>query len=111
MEVPKSCLLDANQDPVIGAWTTASLRQAQVLNPAPTDENDTTVRGGAWTQVSRLGNPLVNELVIGLPDKNRFNASAPADDAQFLDYVTNPTLPVLLNTPFRQRSKEARRSP
>jgi hypothetical protein len=44
--------------------------------------------------------PLVNELVIGLPDKDRFNASQPKDDAQFADYVTNPSLPVLLQALF-----------
>jgi len=44
--------------------------------------------------------PLVNELVIGLPDKDKFNASRPIDDGQFLHYVTNPFLPVLLNTEF-----------
>jgi hypothetical protein len=44
--------------------------------------------------------PLVNELVIGLPDKDRFNASAPKDDGQFADYVTNPSLPVLLQALF-----------
>jgi hypothetical protein len=58
------------------------------------------LRGGAWVQVSRLGAPLVNELVIGLPDKDRFNASRPKDDAQFADYVTNPSLPILLQTLF-----------
>ena len=42
--------------------------------------------------VSRLGMPLVNEVVIPLRDKDRFNASEPADDAQFLDYVQNPEL-------------------
>ena len=52
-------------------------------------------------QVSRLGMPLVNELVIGLPDKDKFNASHPKDDAQFLKYVTNPSLPVLLNVLFK----------
>ena len=45
--------------------------------------------------------PLVNELVIGLPDKDRFNASEPKDDAQFATYVTNPTLPALLDVLFR----------
>jgi Domain of unknown function (DUF4331) len=44
--------------------------------------------------------PLVNELVIGLADKDKFNASHPEGDAQFLTYVTNPTLPVLLHTLF-----------
>jgi hypothetical protein len=40
--------------------------------------------------------PLVNEVVIGLPDKHRFNSSRPQDDGQVADYVTDPTLPVLL---------------
>ena len=44
--------------------------------------------------------PLVNELVIGLPDKDKFNDSLPNDDAQFLNYVTNPSLPVLLHALF-----------
>ena len=40
--------------------------------------------------------PLVNEVVIGLHDKDKFNGSKPKDDGQFADYVTNPTLPALL---------------
>ena len=59
-----------------------------------------SVEGGAWAQVSRLGAPLVNEVVIGLPDKDLFNASQPKGDGQFADYVTNPSLPVLLQTLF-----------
>lgn len=101
LEVPTGCL--TKKDPVIGAWTTASLRQGTVLSPEP-DRGDAgdgvRIHGGAWTQVSRLGMPLVNEVIIGLPDKNRFNGSNPAHDAQFLTYVTNPTLPVLLNALF-----------
>jgi hypothetical protein len=111
LEVPAACLTAAG-DPVIGGWTTASIRQASVINPAPqssksvgsvgaaTSPTGASVNGGAWTQVSRLGMPLVNEVVIGLPDKDRFNASQPKDDAQFADYVTNPSLPVLLQTLF-----------
>ena len=44
--------------------------------------------------------PLVNEVIIGLPDKNKFNSSQPVNDGQFIDYVTNPSLPVLLNALF-----------
>ncbi|HEY1725865.1 MAG TPA: DUF4331 domain-containing protein [Steroidobacteraceae bacterium] len=111
LELPAACLTAGN-DPVIGGWTTASLRQAAVLNPAPQSSKSVAsvgavssptgaaVQGGAWSQVSRLGMPLVNELVVGLPDKDRWNASAPKDDAQFADYVTNPSLPVLLQTLF-----------
>ncbi len=100
LEVPKSCLVASAADPVIGAWTTASLPKARVLNPKPSGENNAARNSGGFTQVSRLGAPLVNELVIGLPDKDRFNASQPAGDGQFLHYVTNPTLPVLLNVLF-----------
>ena len=96
MEVHKSCLTKGTET-VIGGWTTASLRQGSLLNPNPKKGHQTTgVAGGAWTQVSRLGMPLVNEVVIGLPDKDRFNSSKPKDDGQFADYVTNPTLPALL---------------
>jgi Domain of unknown function (DUF4331) len=96
IEIHRDCLT-AGTDPVIGAWTTASLRQARLLSGAPAAGLQTSEKaGGAWVQVSRLGNPLVNEVVIGLKDKDRFNASKPSGDGQFLDYVTNPTLPALL---------------
>jgi hypothetical protein len=96
LEVHKSCLTQGSE-PVIGAWTTASLRQGELLNPTPPQGLEASAKvGGAWTQVSRLGMPLVNEVVIGLPDKDKFNASKPKDDAQFADYVTNPTLPALI---------------
>ncbi len=96
LEVPTACLV-AGSDPVIGGWTTASLRQGQLLRNVPrTGYQTSAIVGGAWTQVSRLGNPLVNEVVIGLPDKDKFNGSQPKDDGQFATYVTNPTLPALI---------------
>jgi len=88
LEVPINCVVKGGEA-VIGGWTTASVRDPR--NPAST---------AAYQQVSRLGMPLVNELVIGLPDKDNFNASHPSDDGQFLTYVTNPSLPVLLNALF-----------
>ena len=111
LEIPIACLTSGS-DPVIGGWTTASIRQATVHNSEPesdksvasvgakTSPTGPAVSGGAWVQVSRLGAPLVNEVVIGLPDKDRFNGSKPKDDAQFADYVTNPSLPVLLQALF-----------
>lgn len=81
LELPKSCL--TNGSPVIAGWTTASQYQSNNL-----------------VQVSRLGQPLVNEVVIGLKDKDTFNASQPKDDAQFANYVTNPTLPALIQLLF-----------
>jgi hypothetical protein len=111
LEIPAHCLTNGS-DPVIGAYTTASLRQASVLNPVPqsahsvasvgpvTSATGPELAGGAWSQVSRLGMPLVNELVIGLPDKDRWNTTTPVQDAEFADYVTNPSLPVLLQALF-----------
>ena len=103
LEVHRDCLTGGDGNTVIGAWTTASKRQVGVLDPDPTSGTvgDASVEAGAWTQVSRLGSPLVNEVVIGLGDKDRFNASEPADDAQFAAYVTHPTLPFLIGALFR----------
>ncbi|KQV86964.1 DUF4331 domain-containing protein [Pelomonas sp. Root1237] len=96
LEVHKDCLKSATDD-VIGGWTTASLRQGRLLDPKPGSGHQASEKaGGAWVQVSRLGMPLVNEVVIGLKDKDKFNSSKPKDDGQFADYVTNPTLPALL---------------
>ena len=95
LEIHRSCLTSG--DDVIGGWTSASLRQARLIDGKPGSGHQASERaGGAWTQVSRLGMPLVNEVVIGLKDKDRFNASKPSGDAQFADYVTHPTLPALL---------------
>ena len=88
VELPISCVAGAS-GPVIGGYTTASIITGPNWNSP-----------GEIVQVSRLGMPLVNELVIGLPDKDKFNRSSPANDAQFLNYVTNPSLPVLLNALF-----------
>ncbi len=98
LEVPTACLVTAT-NPIIGGWTTASVRQGQLIaSPPKSGYQTTTLNGGAWAQVSRLGMPLVNELVIGLKDKDKFNSSKPKDDGQFATYVTNPTLPALIQT-------------
>lgn len=99
VELPLSCLTELGNG-VIGAWTTASLPQARLLDPVPSYDA-TTVDGGAYVQVSRLSNPLVNEVVIGLKDKDLFNAVEPTQDGAVATYVTNPTLPALLDLLFR----------
>ena len=101
LEVPIACLT-AGSEPVIGAYTSASLRQGRILNGSPgSGLNKVTRSGGAWTQVSRLGMPLVNEVIIGIDDKDKFNASTPkSDPANFADYVTNPVLPALIESLF-----------
>ncbi|MBC8119532.1 MAG: DUF4331 domain-containing protein [Burkholderiaceae bacterium] len=99
LELPIACLVAS--DPVIGAFTTSSLRQGRLLDPSPgTSINGVVRSGGAWTQISRVGMPLVNEVVIGLDDKDKFNASKPRNDAQFAQYVTNPTVPALVQSLF-----------
>jgi hypothetical protein len=95
LEIPKDCLTGAGNG-TIGAWTTASLRQATLLNRNATLDKP-EVALGPWTQVSRLGNFLVNELFIGFPDKDKFNGSEPKDDAQFADYVTHPVFPAIVD--------------
>jgi hypothetical protein len=81
LQVPKQALQQrATRDPVIGVWSTTSKKAAN----------------GSYVQVSRLGNPLVNEVVIPLKDKDVFNASEPAGDGQFLEYVVEPELPELI---------------
>ncbi|MFC9061136.1 DUF4331 domain-containing protein, partial [Streptomyces sp. NPDC057074] len=80
LQVPTDMIVESAEQPVVGIWSTTRRENAQ----------------GEFTQVSRLGNPLVNEVVNPLKDKDTFNASAPADDAQFLQNVTNPELPKLI---------------
>ena len=99
LELPKSCLA-GNGNGVIGGWTTASVPRTRIAN-APVGKAGPETTSGPWVQVSRLSNPLVNEVVIGLPDKDAFNASEPRNDGQFATYVTNPTLPVLVDVLFR----------
>ncbi len=99
LEVPIPFLVEA--EPVIGGWTSASLPAPQGL--ALVDAVPEAAAQG-FVQVSRLGSPLVNEVVIGLKDKDRFNAGEPQRDARFLDYVTNPTVPALLEVLFGVRA-------
>ena len=99
VEVPAACLT-GNGNGVIGVWTTSSQRSMQTIADDASYEEPVEYRG-EFRQVSRLGMPLVNEVVIGLPDKNRFNASEPTEDGQFATYVTNPTLPAILDLLFR----------
>ncbi len=74
---------DANA--VIGAWTTAYRRATRVLK-----QDGTLSENGDWVQISRLGHPLVNELIVPLGAKDLWNSSKPEDDKQFLAGVTDP---------------------
>ena len=91
IQVPVSAVTRSGH-PTIGIWTTAS-RQRVTLWDADRGEN---VNSGPFRQVSRLGNPLINEVIIALGDKDRWNSLPPADDKQFAHYVTQPGLAALL---------------
>jgi hypothetical protein len=77
---------------VIGVWTTASRQTASVLGRT----HDETTWAGPWSQVSRLGNPLINEVIIGIGDKDNWNTQSPANDSQFENYYSSPVLGALL---------------
>jgi hypothetical protein len=76
---------------VVGVWASTERRKLQV-----TDNGDEDGKGD-YVQVSRLGNPLVNEVVIPLGKKDQFNRTKPADDGQYADFVLNPELARLIN--------------
>jgi Domain of unknown function (DUF4331) len=81
-----------NPEAVLGIWGGASRRKVQVR-----DENGNGTRGsGPWVQVSRLGNPLFNEVIVPVGDKDRWNALDPSDDDDFEKYVNQPELAKLL---------------
>jgi hypothetical protein len=92
VQVPIS-MLKGPKDSIIGVRTTSYRQSTSVLRPVgnPNSQlNDPRSTKGPWVQLSRLDMPLVNELVIPLKDKNRFNGSQPRFDGQFLKYVRNP---------------------
>jgi hypothetical protein len=100
LEVPIACLVESADQPIIGGWQTASLPRVRTLKDRGGRNLNATNEVGDFVQVSRLSMPLVNEAVIGLKDKDRFNASEPGDDAQFLQYVATPTLPEIIEILF-----------
>ncbi len=83
-------ILDPNF--VIGVWASASRQQVKTLNA-----NGTASYSGSYVQVSRLGMPLVNEAIIGLQDKDYWNASNPAGDNVYEHYFQNPELALYMD--------------
>jgi len=77
----------------VGVWTTASRRKARVLTSAGGAGTET----GPYVQVSRLGNPLFNEVLVPLAQKDQWNASQPSGDSAYASGVANPELASLLN--------------
>ena len=98
LQVPQSELAkggNAGSNPVIGVWNTASRRSTRIQSPDGSQSFE-----GRWVQVSRLGMPLVNEVVVPVSLKDYFNASKPWDDAQYLAAVQDPELPRLIEAVY-----------
>jgi hypothetical protein len=82
----------ASSKSVIGVWTTASRKKSRVWDPKYLK----FVGHGSWQQVSRLGNPLVNEVLIPLAGKDHWNARTPDTDKSYLSWVQKPEVATLL---------------
>jgi hypothetical protein len=91
IQVPIS-QLTVKGHPTIGVWTSASRQRATVKGDGKTPD----FVSGPFTQVSRLGNPLINEVIIPLGQKDYWNTQQPAHDKQFASYVAHPELAGLL---------------
>jgi hypothetical protein len=96
LEVPITMLTSDGQmhvatdaEAVIGTYATTSRQKITVLGESG--------RGG-WAQVQRLGNPLINEAIIGTGAKDRFSMSEPINDDQFANFLLNPLVPQILST-------------
>jgi hypothetical protein len=92
LQVPISQLTGSG-GATIGVWTTASRQKNKMYDVKNGEPQDT----GPWTQVSRLGNPLFNEVLVPLGKKDLWNSVPPVRDKNFATYVANPMLASLLN--------------
>jgi len=99
IQVPKTMLTTDGKNPtdktssksVIGVWASASRRKSTVR-----DAQGVVVETGPFVQVSRLGNPLFNEVIVPMAEKDLWNALPPSADSKFLKYVEHPELAGLL---------------
>jgi uncharacterized protein DUF4331 len=92
LQVPSALLTGDTGTSTLGAYANTS-RQKISVQGAGDDK-------GKWVQVQRLANPLVNEVIIGLQDKDRWNATEPEDEAKFLPYYLKPRLALAMQLVF-----------
>lgn len=76
----------------IGVWATTSRQRTTVRRPPRPSASS-----GSWAQVQRMGNPLINELLIGTGSKDRFSMDQPKNDSQFAHYLLDPLLARVVN--------------
>jgi hypothetical protein len=108
LQIPKKALAagaDATKNPIIGMWTTAERPSIRTQSTTGSQKFS-----GAWVQVSRLGQPLVNEVVAPVAAKDLFSGSKPQDDAQFLKAVQDPEVPKLLQAIYKIKAPAAPRN-
>jgi Domain of unknown function (DUF4331) len=92
IQVPRAMLgRSGNRDAIIGVYTSASRRRALIR-----DDDADTDASGPWVQVSRLGNPLFNEVLVDMTRKDYWNSQPPSADSQFAGGVEHPELQTLL---------------
>lgn len=99
LQIPKTMLTKDGSNPtneadaksVIGVWTAAYRQKANMR-----DNEGNTWGAGPWVQVSRLGNPLFNEVIVPMSKKDEWNTEQPSDDSEFAQYVAHPELAGLL---------------
>ncbi|MFN8131099.1 MAG: DUF4331 domain-containing protein [Solirubrobacteraceae bacterium] len=98
----KSVLSPTAKNAVVGVWSSTERPRVLVAGKA---------RKGGSVQVSRLGNPLVNEVVIPVGQKDKFNATQPKDDAKnYAGSVVKPELAAVINALFKLGVKETDRT-
>ena len=101
------------QNAVVGVWSTTERRKLEVTNADYSGGSPSVVgdEPNNWVQVSRLGNPLVNEVIIPLGMKDRFNRTTPDRDAELYgQFVTQPELAAVLNALFNVNAPETNRT-
>ena len=82
----------------IGIWSAADRRQTSVDDGNSTNsKRKVKEHRGSWVQVSRLGNPLINEVVIPTTLKDKWNRLSPSQDKQFVQYYRTPILAAVIN--------------
>jgi hypothetical protein len=100
LQVPLS-QLDNGSNHVVGVWA-ATERPVVKVSLAKWRGRKLVKKENEWQQVSRLGNPLINEVIIPTPLKDKWNASTPDKDKQFEQYYSSPILAKLLNQLYPQ---------
>jgi len=111
LEVPASLLTTDKKgpgdtaQPVLGAYAATYRHSVRVLS-RDGDDDDERGNNGKWVQVQRLANPLVNEAIIGTVDKDKWNATDPSKEKQFVEYYTNPRLVTALEAVFTGSNAE-----